>query len=60
MSRRERDIKKARALLVEAWQTGMIWKLRPDKAFNSEGCGETIYVSWRPMKARRKEPPEKG
>lgn len=40
----------------------MVEKLRTDQHihFDCEGCGETIYVSWRPMQAQRTEPPEKA
>ncbi len=39
----------------------MVEKLRTDQHihFDCKGCGETIYVSWRPMQAQRTEPPEK-
>ena len=39
----------------------MVEKLRTEQHihFDCEGCGETIYVSWRPMQAQRTEPPEK-
>lgn len=39
----------------------MAEKLRIDQHihFDCEGCGETIYVSWRPMQAQRTEPPKK-
>lgn len=40
----------------------MVEKLRTDQHihFDCEGCGETIYVSWRPMQAQRTEPPAKA
>lgn len=37
----------------------MVEKLRTDQRihFDCEGCGETIYVSWRPMQAQKTTPP---
>jgi hypothetical protein len=38
----------------------MVEKLRTDQHihFDCEGCGETIYLSWRPMQTQRTKPPE--
>jgi hypothetical protein len=40
----------------------MVEKLQTDQHihFDCEGCGETIYVSWRPMQAQRTKPPEES
>ncbi|WP_128254390.1 hypothetical protein [Falsirhodobacter deserti] len=40
----------------------IIEKLRTDQHvhFDCEGCGETIYVSWRPMQAQRTKSPKKA